>query len=118
MYQQSEVVNKVEIERLIVISSKPFDLVVEALKADVGHPDMTPDLTLRSPYWSMSCLMACIWRMTRWQVCWPPIETRTLSPSPAILTQKSRTFFGSLQFYDFAVLLVKQSMDYETVLFF
>ncbi len=33
-------IRKVEIERFSVTSSKPFEVVVAALKADVGHPDM------------------------------------------------------------------------------
>jgi len=33
-------IRKVEIERLGVTSSKPFEVVVAALKAAVGHPDM------------------------------------------------------------------------------
>jgi uncharacterized protein (DUF302 family) len=33
-------IRKFEIERLSVISSRPFDAVVAALKAAVGHPDM------------------------------------------------------------------------------
>jgi hypothetical protein len=33
-------VRKVNIERLSVISSKQFEVVVAALKAAVGHPDM------------------------------------------------------------------------------
>ena len=33
-------IKKVEIERHSVTSSKPFDVVVAALKAAVGHPDM------------------------------------------------------------------------------
>jgi uncharacterized protein (DUF302 family) len=33
-------VRKVEIERLSVTSSKPFDVVVAALEAAIGHPDM------------------------------------------------------------------------------
>jgi uncharacterized protein (DUF302 family) len=33
-------IRKVEIERLSVTSSKPFEVVVAALKAAVGHPDM------------------------------------------------------------------------------
>src|SRR3974377_2184698 len=33
-------IKKVEIERFIVISSKPFEVVVAALKAAVGHPDI------------------------------------------------------------------------------
>jgi uncharacterized protein (DUF302 family) len=33
-------VRKIEIERLSVTSSKPFEVVVAALKAAVGHPDM------------------------------------------------------------------------------
>jgi uncharacterized protein (DUF302 family) len=33
-------VRKVEIERLIVTSSKPFEVVVAALEAAIGHPDM------------------------------------------------------------------------------
>jgi len=32
-------VSKVEIGRLSVISSKPFEVVVAALKAAIGHPD-------------------------------------------------------------------------------
>src|SRR6476620_5909596 len=31
---------KVEIERFTLISSKPFDRVVAALNAGIGHPDM------------------------------------------------------------------------------
>ncbi len=31
-------IQKVEIERLSVVSSKPFEVVVEALKGAVGHP--------------------------------------------------------------------------------
>ena len=34
------VIKRVEIERLSVTSSKPFEVVVAALKAAVGHPDM------------------------------------------------------------------------------
>jgi uncharacterized protein (DUF302 family) len=34
------VVRKVEIERFSLVSSKPFEAVVAALKAAVGHPDM------------------------------------------------------------------------------
>jgi uncharacterized protein (DUF302 family) len=33
-------IRKVEIERFTVISSKPFDDVVAALKAPIGHPNM------------------------------------------------------------------------------
>jgi len=33
-------IRKFEIERLSVISSKPFEVVVAALEAAVGHPDM------------------------------------------------------------------------------
>ncbi len=33
-------IRKVEIERFSLISSKPFEVVVAALKAAVGHPDM------------------------------------------------------------------------------
>ncbi len=33
-------IRKVEIERFSVTSSKPFEAVVAALEADVGHPDM------------------------------------------------------------------------------
>jgi uncharacterized protein (DUF302 family) len=33
-------IKKVEIERLSVTSSKPFEVVLAALKASVGHPDM------------------------------------------------------------------------------
>lgn len=33
-------VGKVEIERLTITSSKPFDVVVEAIEAAVGHPNM------------------------------------------------------------------------------
>ena len=33
-------VRKVEIERFSLISSKPFEVVVAALEAAVGHPDM------------------------------------------------------------------------------
>jgi hypothetical protein len=33
-------IRKVEIERLSVKSSKPFEVVVAALEAVIGHPDM------------------------------------------------------------------------------
>jgi uncharacterized protein (DUF302 family) len=33
-------IRKVQIERLTLISSKPFDQVVAALNAGIGHPDM------------------------------------------------------------------------------
>jgi uncharacterized protein (DUF302 family) len=33
-------IRKVEIERFNLISSKPFEVIVAALKAAVGHPDM------------------------------------------------------------------------------
>jgi uncharacterized protein (DUF302 family) len=33
-------IRKIEIERLSVTSSKPFDVVVASLEAAVGHPDM------------------------------------------------------------------------------
>ncbi len=33
-------IRKIEIDRLSVISSKPFEVVVAALEAAVGHPDM------------------------------------------------------------------------------
>jgi hypothetical protein len=33
-------IRKVEIERFAVVSSKPFDVVVAAIKASVGHPNM------------------------------------------------------------------------------
>lgn len=33
-------IKKIEMERLSMISSKPFDAVVAALEAAVGHPDM------------------------------------------------------------------------------
>jgi uncharacterized protein (DUF302 family) len=34
-------IRKVEIERFSVTSSKPFDAVVAAIKASIGHPNMT-----------------------------------------------------------------------------
>jgi hypothetical protein len=40
----------------------------------------TPDLTLRSQFWWMRGLTACICRMTEWPAFWLPMETRTLSP--------------------------------------
>jgi hypothetical protein len=33
-------VRKFEVERLIVIASKPFEAVMAALEAAIGHPDM------------------------------------------------------------------------------
>ena len=33
-------VRKVEIERLSVISSKPFDEILASLEAAIGHPDL------------------------------------------------------------------------------
>jgi hypothetical protein len=33
-------ITKIEVERVSVISSKPFEKVVEAVKAAVGRPDM------------------------------------------------------------------------------
>jgi uncharacterized protein (DUF302 family) len=38
--QENMTIGKVEIERLSVISSKPFEEVVAALETAVGHPDM------------------------------------------------------------------------------
>jgi uncharacterized protein (DUF302 family) len=38
--KENMTVRKVEIERFSLISSKPFEVVVAALKAAVGHPDM------------------------------------------------------------------------------
>jgi uncharacterized protein (DUF302 family) len=35
-----EVIRKIEIERFSLTSSKPFDQVVQALNAGIGHPDM------------------------------------------------------------------------------
>jgi len=36
----SMTIKKIEIDRLSVTSSKPFDAVVAALEASIGHPDM------------------------------------------------------------------------------
>jgi len=36
-----DMINKIEIERFSIISSKPFDQVVAALDAAIGHPDMS-----------------------------------------------------------------------------
>jgi uncharacterized protein (DUF302 family) len=33
-------IRKIEVERLTMISSKPFEVVVAALEAAIGHPDM------------------------------------------------------------------------------
>ena len=33
-------IRKVEMERFTVTSSKPFDVVVAAIKASIGHPNM------------------------------------------------------------------------------
>ncbi len=38
--KENMTIKRVEIERLSVTSSKPFEVVVAALKAAVGHPDM------------------------------------------------------------------------------
>jgi len=38
--KENMTIRRVEIERLSVTSSKPFDVVVVALEAAVGHPDM------------------------------------------------------------------------------
>src|SRR6267154_2591969 len=38
--KENMTIKKIEIERLSVTSSKPFDVVVAALKAAVGRPDM------------------------------------------------------------------------------
>jgi hypothetical protein len=38
--KQNMTIRRVEIERFSVTSSKPFEVVVAALKAAVGHPDM------------------------------------------------------------------------------
>jgi len=38
--KENMMIKRVEIERLSVTSSKPFEVVVAALKAAVGHPDM------------------------------------------------------------------------------
>jgi len=40
-------IKKIEIERFSLISSKPFDQVVAALDAGIGHPDMA-EFTARS----------------------------------------------------------------------
>jgi hypothetical protein len=37
--KESMTIRKVEIDRLSVTSSKPFEVVVAALKAAIGHPD-------------------------------------------------------------------------------
>ena len=37
---ENMMITKIEVERVTVISSKPFEKVVEALKAGVGRPDM------------------------------------------------------------------------------
>lgn len=37
----SDVIRRIEIERFSLISSKPFDQVVSAVNALIGHPDMT-----------------------------------------------------------------------------
>jgi uncharacterized protein (DUF302 family) len=36
----SEMINKIDIERFSLTSSKPFDQVVAAVNAGIGHPDM------------------------------------------------------------------------------
>jgi hypothetical protein len=38
--KETMTIRRVEIERFSVTSSKPFEVVVAALKAAVGHPDM------------------------------------------------------------------------------
>jgi uncharacterized protein (DUF302 family) len=38
--KENMMIRKVEIERLTMISSRPFEVVVAALEAAVGHPDM------------------------------------------------------------------------------
>ncbi len=35
-----EMIKKIEIERFSITSSKPFDQVLAALNAAIGHPDM------------------------------------------------------------------------------
>jgi hypothetical protein len=35
-----DVINKIEIERFSVTSSKPFDQLVAAINAAIGHPDI------------------------------------------------------------------------------
>ena len=39
-YGENMMITRIEVERVTVISSKPFEKVVEALKAAVGRPDM------------------------------------------------------------------------------
>ena len=34
-------VRRIEVERLCVVSAKPFERIVQELEAAVGHPDMT-----------------------------------------------------------------------------
>jgi len=38
--EENKMITKIEVERVTVISSKPFEKVVEALQAAVGRPDM------------------------------------------------------------------------------
>jgi len=38
--KENMTIRKIEIERFSVTSSKPFEAVVAALEAAVGHPDM------------------------------------------------------------------------------
>jgi len=47
-------VRKVEIERLSVTSSKPFEMVVAALEAAIGHPDMVEFVKAIEDAWTFA----------------------------------------------------------------
>lgn len=47
-------VRKIEIERLSVTSSKPFEMVVAALEAAIGHPDMVEFVKAIEDAWTFA----------------------------------------------------------------
>ena len=56
-------ITTVEVERFSLISSQPFDKILAAIKAAIGHPDMPP-----SPSSSTNALTASTFPMTGWPV--------------------------------------------------
>lgn len=55
-------IRKVEIERFSLITSKPFEVVVAALKVAVGHPDMAEFLKAANDAWTFAELQGVVQR--------------------------------------------------------
>jgi hypothetical protein len=80
-------ITTVEVERFSLISSQPFDKILAAIKAAIGHPDMPP-----SPSSSTNALTASTFPMTGWPVSWLLMAVPTPSRSRGISTRKWRPF--------------------------